>query len=136
MTKLCFLYGIYGYYGKFLGLLMRKLELTQPVVILCQCTLTLKELDEDSRLIIGHGEECPTFVHSRDGSVSGNKFSEDITSGGLNTKCKQADINENNIQLCSLFLSQLSMTPDQPFTILSNCVHTFTTCSIVCTYVS
>ena len=72
----------------------RKLELTQPVVILCQCTLTLKELDEDSRLIISwHGEECSTLVHSRDGSISGNKFSEDITSSGLNTKCKQADIN-------------------------------------------
>ena len=67
-------------------------------------------------LIISCGGKCPTLA-CRDVSVAGNKFGEDTT-GGLNTECKKADINENDI-FCSLFFrkdtSLYSIKPNQTF---------------------
>jgi len=64
-------------------------------VVLRQCMLAHEDLYEDSRLVISCGGERLTLVRGDDG-VAGNEFGEDTT-GGLNTKRKWADIDENVI---------------------------------------
>ena len=73
----------------------RELELSELVVVLGACTLSLKDLDEDSRLVVRVGGE-DLLLLGGDGGVTGDKDSHD-TSSSLETEGERGDIEEEEV---------------------------------------
>jgi hypothetical protein len=91
----------------------REFELSEKVVVLGQRTFTLKDLDQDSGLIVSSSGEANCGCHSivqknikktsihltlpcGDDGVTRNQLGED-TASSLDTEGKRADIDENNV---------------------------------------
>lgn len=72
-----------------------ELELAHKVVVLGALTLTLVDLDKDTRLVVGEGREDLRLLGG-DGGVTGDKLGHHTTSG-LNTERERGDIEEQNL---------------------------------------
>ena len=72
-----------------------KVEFTESMVILSHLTLTLVDLDEDTRLVVSVGGEGLRLLGG-DASVTGNEHSHD-TASGLDTLREGRDIEEKEI---------------------------------------
>ena len=87
-------------------------EFSKKVIVLCKRTLTLENLNENSRLVVsGSGEATALLAHSRrssdkdlhlalpcgDDRVTGDQLRED-TASCLDTKGEWADIDENDVR--------------------------------------
>ena len=71
-----------------------ELELAQKVVILSALTLTFKDLNEHTRLVVGECGENFGLL-GWDGGVSWDKLGH-LSTGGLDTKGKWRNIEEEN----------------------------------------
>src|SRR5579859_3486626 len=70
-------------------------ELAEQVVVLCSSTLTLVDLDQDTRLVVRVGREDFGFLGG-DGGVSLDKRSHD-TSSGLDTHGQWGNIQQKKV---------------------------------------
>jgi hypothetical protein len=72
-----------------------ELELSEEVVVLGAGTLTLKDLDEDSGLVVGEGGESLRLL-GRDGGVALDESSHDTT-GSLDTERQRSNVEEEDL---------------------------------------
>ena len=72
-----------------------ELELAEEVVVLSEGTFTLKDLDQDGRLVVGGGGEDLALA-GRDDSVTGDELGHDTTSG-FDTESEGVDVDEDDI---------------------------------------
>lgn len=72
-----------------------KLELAEEVVVLGALTLTLEDLDKDTRLVVGEGGEDLGLLGG-DGGVAGNELGHH-TPSGLDTHGEGSDVKQQNL---------------------------------------
>jgi hypothetical protein len=72
-----------------------ELELSEVVVVLCHCTFTLEDLDEDYGLVVGRGGEDLGLLGGNVGTTL-DESCHNATSG-LNTESERVDVHENDL---------------------------------------